>query len=383
MPTGLCIVRWNEKTGVEPVAAYPEETAIPEKTLLQIYAQHEFTGEAGLVSLVSGNLNIASYFTGKETSVYIILILTPDEDADQYEEGLGELSRQILAQISDPSALGTVLGSIFQRLSVYPSLNDEQRLAILFESETKRMVIKRLREEVMIPKSEIAIWLKDKYKEGFVDLDNLISGLIKIGLVKSASVKGISSDMVFLVQDIIMFRRPPAELIKDPVGHHLPESLRSAYLTEIKNFFKAYKPSEADNITVIGQVILNPQSYEVLKLLREAIVTRNDIEKLRKKGVDDVDKVLRDLYETKMINIIQDDKGVEYYYLASDFYIGKIYPKYILDIIRDQYRNKSQNGAALLKALDLLKEEYELMILGKSAKNKTEKKGKTEEEVEA
>jgi DNA-binding transcriptional ArsR family regulator len=369
MPSGLLVMHWNERVGVEVVAQYPPEVSINEKVLMQLYSQHEFTGEPGLVSLISGSMNLASFYTGKDTAVYVIVILAADEDGDSYEEGLGEMSRQIL-QNMDSGALRSILPSLFQRLSVYPTLNDEQRMSMLFQSDVKRMILKRLREELMIIKSEIAIWMRDEYRDGFIDLENTLSGLLKLGLIKSATAKGLTSDIIFLVEDLIMLRRPPVDLVKDPVGHHLPDSLKQDYITEVRTFFTSYVPSEGDSLSIIEKIILHPQAYEVLKLLREAIVTKNDIEKLRKKGVEDVDEVLRLFWETKMIYVLQDDKGTEYFCLLSDFYIDKIFPRYAIDGVRDQFRTKSQNTNVLLKSLDLLKEEFNSIGKSESKKSK-------------
>ena len=87
MPLGLVIMHWDERVGVTVVAAYPEEISIQEKTLMQLYSQHEFTGEAGMVTLMAGAINLASYYTGSDTAMYIILVLNTDEEGDIFEEG--------------------------------------------------------------------------------------------------------------------------------------------------------------------------------------------------------------------------------------------------------------------------------------------------------
>jgi len=163
-------------------------------------------------------------------------------------------------------------------------------------------------------------------------------------------------------------------IVKDPVDRHLPEQLKATYLSEVRNFFQFYRPDEHDNLVILDKVILDPAHYEVLKLLREAVVTRNDLEKLKKKGVDDIDRALKAFWETKMIAVFQDDKQTEYYCLVSDFYINKFFPRYSLDTILSQYRNKSQNPNALLKALDLLKEEYHLIEKQKRVEQKETQK---------
>jgi hypothetical protein len=103
---------------------------------------------------------------------------------------------------------------------------------------------------------------------------------------------------------------------------------------------------------------LDPACYEVLKLMRIAIVTRNDLEKLKKKGVDDVKHTLKTLWDAKMITVIEDEKKTEYYCLTNDFYIGQFYPAYNIDTIVGHYKRGSRNAPALLNALSLMKEEY-------------------------
>ncbi len=357
MPTGLVVMHWDERVGVNILGAYPEETTIQDRTLMQLYSQHEFTGDAGLVSLTAGAVNLASYYTGSDTAIYVILILTSEEDGDVYEEGMAEMARQVIMNLGSDS-LNPILRPLFQRISVYPTLVEEQRYAMLLNNEVKRLLLNRLREESSLSKSEISIWIKDQYKDGFVDIENIIAALVKMGIIRIASVKGLTSDMVFLTEDLMALRIPPADLIKDPVDRHLPETLKDAYIREVRTAFEHYLPNETDNLEIIDKVILDPACYEVLKLMREAIVTRNDLEKLRKKGVDDVNKVLKIFWDTKMVSVIQDDKGTEYFCLIADFYINKFYPRYNVDNILHQYRSRSQNKSVLIKAIALMKDEY-------------------------
>lgn len=369
MPTGMVIMHWDERRGVELIAEYPQGIGLEEKTMMQLYSQHEFTGEAGMVSLSAGPINLASYYTGPDSAIYVILLLSANEDSDMFEEGLIEISRQILINIEN-NTLEAVLPTYFQRLAVYPTFSTEQRYASIINNEVKRLIINRLHQEVAIPKSEIAVWLRDVYQGGLVDSENIIAALVKNGMVKVVSVKGISSDLVFLIEDLAIFRLPPIQIAQDPVDRNLPESLVDMYKTEIRHFFTNYMPNEKDNLKIIEEIILNPQAYEVLKLLREAVVTRNDLEKLRKKGVDDLDAVLKLMWENKMIAVFQDTSGNEYYCLTSDFKIEPIYPEYLVDTIRKQYIAKSQNEQVMLMALDILKDQY--FIFKKTYESKKE-----------
>lgn len=175
--------------------------------------------------------------------------------------------------------------------------------------------------------------------------------------MKEASVKGMPSELIFLTHDIMMLRTPPVQLLKDPADRGLPAQLAEDYRVEVKKFFQNYKPSEQDNLRVID-IIVNPQVYETLKLLRSAIVTKNDLEKLKKKGVEDVDDVLKMLWESQMIQVFQDDSNNEYYALLSDFYVNLIFPKYLLNIIKAEYEKKSKAEQVLVEYLNVLEDTY-------------------------
>jgi hypothetical protein len=356
MPVGLVLMKWDERVGTEILAKYPEEITVTDKTLMQVYSTHEYSGESGMISLMVGSLNIASYYTGPEKGYYILLLLNLDDDPDAYEGGLADTSRIILQNLEDEAYL-QLIPSLFRRLSVYPTLNAEQRLAMTYQDEIKRMIINRLREEGVVSKSELMVWLKDRYKQGFVDLDGVLIELIKREIIKEASVKGMPSELIFLTNDIIMMRIPPVQLLKDPADRGLPSQLVQDYRTETKKFFQNYRPSENDNLTIID-VLINPQVYETLRLLRTAIVTRNDLEKLKKKGVDDVDEVLKMLWESQMIQVFQDDRGNEYYALLSDFYVELIFPKYLINIIKEEYEKKSKADQVLIEYLNVLENTY-------------------------
>jgi hypothetical protein len=363
-------MRWDIKVSTEILAKYPEELIISDETLMQIYAAHEYTGEPGMISLLVGPLNIASYYTGKEKPLYIILLLNLDEDADAYEGGLSDISRIIFQNYEDDTYL-EMIPFLFQRLSTYPNLNHEQSLSVTYLDSVNRLIINRLREEGVITKSELKIWLKDRYREGFFDVDAILMELIKKEIIKETSVKGMPSELIFLINDLFIIRRPPIKLIKSPVERGLPERFREEYKVVVKNFFKKYQPSEEDNIKILDEVITDPKVYEILKLLRISIVTKNVLEKLRKKGVDDIDGGLKKLWENQLIHVFQDEKGNEYYALISDFVISLIYPKYMLNTIIHQYGVKSKSGNVLIEYLNVLDDNYRPTKLTTQLKEET------------
>lgn len=371
MPVGFVVMKWDPRIGTNIVARYPEEIRISDATLMQIYSTHEYSGEAGMISLMAGSLNIASYFTGPDKGYYIILLLNLDDDPDAFEGGLTDISRIILQNLEDDAFL-PMIPSLFRRLSVYPTLNQEQLLAITYQDEVKRMIINRLRDEGVVTKSELNIWLKDKYRYGFFEIDAVLFDLVKRELIKEASVRDMPSELIFLINDLLILRLPPTKLLKEPIENGLPETLVNDYRITVQKYFQNYHPSEEDTQSLIN-LIVNPQVYDTIKLLRTTIATKNVLEKLRKKGVDDIDGVLKELWEHKLINVFRDKRGIEYYALVTDFCISLIYPKYLLSTVISEYEVKSKTNKVLIEYLNVLEDAYyELKSKKKSIEKEVE-----------
>ncbi|NVM36033.1 MAG: DUF2341 domain-containing protein [Candidatus Lokiarchaeota archaeon] len=355
-PRGLLFMKWDEKIGTEIMAKYPEDVQVSDKTLMQIYSTHEYTGEKGIITLMVENLNILSYYTGHEQGYYLLLFLNLDDDADLYESGMPDILRSIIENIKDDSYL-KLIPLYFQRLSVYPLLSEEEIPIFHYQNEIKRIIINILREDGVITKSELMVWLKDKHLEGFFDLDAILNDLIKMDIIKVSSIKGLPSELIFLVKDIFMLRTPPTTVLEDPVSHGLPSQFIQEYPNNVKKFFQEYHPTEEDNIKIV-EILTNPQVYETIRLLRTAIVTREDLEKLKKKGVDDIYGVLKILWDNKMITVLHDEKNKEYYALLCDFYIDFIFPKYLLKSVKSAFDQKSKVNKVLIEFLNTLENAY-------------------------
>ena len=356
MPVGLVIMKWDARGGTQTVAKYPEELQLGEKTQMQVVSAHEYSGQAGMISLLVGSLNIASYYTGPEQGFYVLLLLSLDEDPDTFEGGMADAARVVYKAYTEDT-ISQTLPSIFQRLSIFPTLNEEQLLAMTYDDEIKRIIINRLRGECAVSKSELEIWLKDKHLKGFVDLDAILVDLIKRDLIKEVSVKGMPSELIFLTNDILMTRIPAVKILKNPAEKWLPENLVNEYIELCKDFFRDYHPSEDDNVKIL-KTLIDPQAYKCLRLLRTGIATKSELEKLRTKGVDDIDNVLKILWENKMIHVFQGGAGKEHYALLSDFHLSLFFPKHLLKTVKSAYINKSKSDQVLLEYLNVLENNY-------------------------
>jgi len=356
MIIGLMVMRWDERIGADVLACYPEEFEIPNESLMQIYSTHEYNqGESGLISLLAGERFLVSYYSGTEDAVYTIIAISGEENPDVYEEGLADLNRNVIPYIQDSTALKNVLPNLFQRLSIYPTLSYEQRLLTILEDPVKRTILKRLHEDGVVIKSELTIWLREKITDRVLDFEGVIASFYKSNLVKGITINNI--DYLFMMEDILVHRRPPVRVLKNTSEAGLPESLLPQYKQELLVFFKEYVPSDEDTQEVI-KALLDPQVYEVFKLLRTNVVTRESLEKLRKKGVEDLDGTVKKMWQSHLICVLHDDKSNEYFALVSDVMIKTVFPEHIFNALIRAYEFKEKQKEIIIEYMKELENHY-------------------------
>ena len=123
MPEGLLIMKYDNKSGINMKAKYPEEKLnISDGTLMNIFSLHEFSKQAGIASLTVGEINIATYYTGEDMDYFVILILDMIENPEDYEEGLKEISQIILKNLKEEKYI-EMLPSLLKQISDTPQKN--------------------------------------------------------------------------------------------------------------------------------------------------------------------------------------------------------------------------------------------------------------------
>ncbi|GAB4310822.1 MAG: hypothetical protein Kow0069_11170 [Promethearchaeota archaeon] len=361
MPVGLVVSKWSKKMGVVQVAAHPPEAAGDAKaqaTFLQLFGQHQATEEPGIITMLVGSVNYMSFYTGADTNHMVTLVLRYDEDPDQYEDGLESIASQVVQNL-EGEAFKHILPSLYHWISQYPSLELEQRLALMLTDEVKRAILTLLRSEGSIIKTELGSLLKDRLGGERIELDLVLNNLVKYELVKVSSAKGLPSDLVQLVSDLMVLRVPPLKIFQECTSMGLPEELVKRYKWELKSFFGEYRPSNEDELKLLD-VLANPAAYTVLKLLRTSIITRNELEKLRKKGVDDVEGVLSLLEGADVVVRLTLAGGGdrEYIALKSNPVVKRFFPRYVIDVVRANQREGRKSPAELLEYLQQLELAY-------------------------
>ncbi len=125
MPKGLIVMKYNDRSGIDIKASFPqEELDINSGTLMNIFSLHEFSKQAGIASLTVGDINISTYYTGVDMDYFIILLLNVLENPEDYEEGLQEISQMILKNLEEDRYIN-MLPYLFKQISEHPKKKEK------------------------------------------------------------------------------------------------------------------------------------------------------------------------------------------------------------------------------------------------------------------
>lgn len=355
MPFGILVYRFDEKAGMKVVSRYPEDIIVDDKATMQIYTAHAFEGEKGFLTISIADLNIASYFTGLESNYYIGLLLSIDEDAEEYEDVLTDSVRTIMSNLEFRRYIG-MLPDIYKKIITYPKMTQDQHLALTFLDPVKKMILDRLIEDGSATKSELNSWLKEKLAKEELDIDAILHSMIKMGLIVESTLKEMPSPLVFLVGDIFATRVPPGKIVSSAKAGNFPGYLSSEYISDVKTYFENYSPTPEDQEIVL-KILTDIDSFHLINRLRENPIKKEDLDQL-KDEIENIDGTLKWLWDSKVINVLRGKTGQEVYFLRSDIAVKLVFPEYLINLILESYNNGTKSNSVLIEHLNVLKDTF-------------------------
>ena len=362
---GIIVSRWDDRLGVVLEGAYPEEVSglLSDDDLLTIFSTHAISEEAGIMSMRVKRNNIVSYYSGlpeDETTdqFFVALILDPEEDPNQYEEGLGEIANMIIPTVGKPG-FEEFFAESFERIQKYVSINEEQRYSFIYRDNNRRLLLERLTQGPMT-KEGLAKWISKEIGEEITDIEGLLGPLGKTNLIEEINIskgKKVTLEYVFLVRDVAAIRTPHVELYNAAKDGQMPGELRDKYVDQTTNFFKDYRITGRDSVK-IAKIISDPDMYQIIKILREGYVAKAELPMKLEREIKNLDEYLNELAEKNIITAIKDKKDRVWIFLLSDVKFPNFFPEYMVDVIRRRWKEGTIQKEIALKHLELLRAEY-------------------------
>ncbi len=373
MAHGFIVTEWTEDQGLIVKLSYPENLNVDLDDMMRIFYAHiTGAGAAGnvLVRLEKARSNVSSYFTGLDSDmpVMINLMLDLGEDPEMFGETvLNEINEGILKYLKELITNVSENYEIVKKIRLYmknslilmdrlKNLSKEQRLAQIYSSEKARAILEALQQKPLSRRDLQGI-IEEKLNKIVPNVEFILDPFIKTGLITQDWVEGSTDISLFLLNDFTIFRKPVHKLIEDArKGIPTPE-IGNIYLNEVKEFFTEYKPDHEDNLK-IAQILMNPDNYDYITLLRERAYPLNKIPKAPGQNIDEIGNFLKTLESNRIIKLIKDTKESIWVFLLTDIAIHTFYPEYLIEKIRmDRMDGKLDKGVAI-SHLEFLEKIY-------------------------
>jgi hypothetical protein len=366
MPKGLACARWDDKTGLRVVGVYPRGLDVSEDDMLRVFTAHAMgKPEAGFLTMTleGTNLAVASFYTGimrGRDQFCIMLFLDLEEDARSFEEGLTLAAGEVVENIGEPEFV-EYLGEVFEKLKRMVELSVEQRLAKVFSDQETRLLMHKL-SRGGIPAEELREWLELQTGKHYPDLGLVTLPLLRGGLVQEDWINAVSDNCVFMVSDLLGARFPPEQVLKIAKAGGLNKQQMQEYEKRVREFFGAYVWSEDDTIQV-GQLLLDPDVYDVIKTLRRKIIHKSELGGIIEKEAS-IENVVRRLQSAQVVMMMGetsvDAEGTTdpLMMLLSDIHFESFFPEFLVLRIQERLTAKDIHPDVAKRHLELLSETY-------------------------
>ncbi len=107
-----------------------------------------------MVSLLIGAVNLIGIWTGAPNNYILTVLLTVDENGDDYVDLLPDSLYFLIPYIAQQKP-DQIIATVFNQFQEFPSFNEEQKLALTYFHEADRTILNLLLEEGLYHKDEI------------------------------------------------------------------------------------------------------------------------------------------------------------------------------------------------------------------------------------
>ena len=369
MPKAIVLLYWDPIEGARIEYKYPIDADLSRAEAMKIFTSHAIGGgTAGFMSMSIGDKRIVSYFSGIEVEPQRCLVVLLDEAEEplEYAEILPQSAENLFSQLSimGREEAEEFIRKTFEELKTTTPLTYEQMLFHIFADPlrqyalTKKLIekpytLKRLQEEVEFETGRtidnVNIFIRPFKRSGLVIVEDV-----------RTQDGSILKDVVFLIQDAIMYRVPPARILEFTELGEIPPQISKQYIEDVKNFFtRSYDPfaDNSEDNESLAKFFLNRMAYQLLLVLRENVGKIGEIAEKAHIDENDAKDLLRRMELLDVISFYDVD-GEEYAILKSDVTFKVFFPEYLVDKLQRRVMEGEIPREVAKRHLELLGEMY-------------------------
>lgn len=376
MPEGLAVLKWDDELGPVVTSKTPKKlkVGLDPTTSMRVYGiatlgETEESQKPGFSSLAFNDFKLAVYYGGlnmhlKGLPSMVFLILSPDEDPDVYKDALPEIATQMFLN-AEGDEYKKMVPKLYKQIARYTQMTAEQRQASILNDPVRRTIVQTLMRNGTVLSTDLEQMIFEEVGKK-IDVDLVLRPLVKMGIIATGWVEGLSSEVIYLTRALFILRKISHDSVRAVRKGSLPTEVAEQFLQSSRRYHRDYLArlrkdlfdtiwTEAESL---AKHILDFEAYDIIQTLRsgpkEADQLKIDVDisdaKLRKQ--------LNKLEKANILTRINDEEGRQHIILKCDPEVSTVYPEWLIQRTVDLYNDEEIVSRQAMHYLEVLKRSH-------------------------
>jgi DNA-binding HxlR family transcriptional regulator len=373
MPEGLAVLKWDDELGPVVTAKTPTslKVGLDPTTSMRVYGiatlgETEEAQKPGFSSLSFDKFKLAVYYGGlnmhlKGLPSMVFLVMDSDEDPDVYKDALPEIATQIFLN-ADGKKYIKMVPKLYEQIARYTMMTPEQRQASILNDPIRRAILRTLMRDGTLQSTDLEQIIFEEVGKK-IDVDLILRPLVKMGIVATGWIEGLSSEVIYLTRAIFVLRRISQDTIRAVRSGSLPPEVVDSFLDSTKRYHRDYIAKLRRNLTdtiwaeaeELSKHLLDFEAYDILQILREGPQQTEHLPSLLETTKAKLRKKLKTMEKAGILVRVNDEDGKEHVLLKSSPEVVTVYPEWLIQRTVDLYNQEEIHSRQAGHYLEILK----------------------------
>ncbi len=373
MPEGLAVLKWDDELGPVVTSKIPKglKVGLDPTTSMRVYGiatlgETEEAQKPGFSSLSFDKFKLAVYYGGlnmhlKGLPSMVFLVLDSDEDPDVYKDALPEIATQIFLN-ADRKKYIKMVPKLYEQIARYTMMTPEQRQASILSDPIRRAILRTLMRDGTLQSTDLEQIIFEEVGKK-IDVDLILRPLVKMGIVATGWIEGLSSEVIYLTRAIFILRRISQDTVRAVKSGSLPLEVVDSFLDSTKRYHRDYIAKLRRNLTdtvwteaeELSKYLLDFEAYDILQILREGPQQTEHLPSLLEITKAKLRKKLKTMEKAGILVRVNDEDGKEHALLKSSPEVVTVYPEWLIQRTVDLYNKEEIHSRQAGHYLEILK----------------------------
>ncbi len=373
MPEGLAVLKWDDELGPVVTSKIPKglKVGLDPTTSMRVYGiatlgETEEAQKPGFSSLSFDKFKLAVYYGGlnmhlKGLPSMVFLVLDSDEDPDVYKDALPEIATQIFLN-ADRKKYIKMVPKLYEQIARYTMMTPEQRQASILSDPIRRAILRTLMRDGTLQSTDLEQIIFEEVGKK-IDVDLILRPLVKMGIVATGWIEGLSSEVIYLTRAIFILRRISQDTVRAVKSGSLPLEVVDSFLDSTKRYHRDYIAKLRQNLTdtvwteaeELSKYLLDFEAYDILQILREGPQQTEHLPSLLEITKAKLRKKLKTMEKAGILVRVNDEDGKEHALLKSSPEVVTVYPEWLIQRTVDLYNKEEIHSRQAGHYLEILK----------------------------